>query len=204
MKVLYFLSLILTIFFVNIFFMASTSYAISFDLIAPTGQLSRGQEVQFIVNLDTEGTSVTNQVVGMTYQSQYLQYVSTAPGDAMNSVTVTNVDDSTLVFTGTNSSGFNGNGAFAYVTFKIIAPAPGTAELCALFQPSVTPSPVPTSVVPTTPETPLPTQLPVTGTVENTLPVGVVGAVLVLSSATTALALKRYSHPDAHRTHKKR
>lgn len=160
-------------------------HAVSYDLIAPSGTLTRGQDVQFIVNIDSESTAVSNATIGMTYESQYLQYVSTTPGDAMTSVTVTPSGTGTLLLSGANTSGFNGAGVFAYVTFKIVAEAPGTAELCALFAPSSTPAPVPT-----TPPA-APTALPVTGTVENTQLVTVLGAVLLLSSIASLTILKR-------------
>jgi hypothetical protein len=159
--------------------------AVSYDLIAPSGTLTRGQDVQFAVNIDSESSTVSDTTIGMTYESQYLQYVSATPGDAMTSVTATATDENTLLLTGSNTSGFNGSGTFAYVTFKIIAEAPGTAELCALFSPSTTPAPVPT-----TPPV-VPTALPVTGSVNNTQLATVIGTFLLVSSIASLAMLKR-------------
>jgi LPXTG-motif cell wall-anchored protein len=184
MKYFNFLVISLFIFFITLFFNAPSAYAVAYDLIAPTDTLTRGQNVQFIVNIDTQGTSVTEQTIGMTFDTQYLQYVSTTPGDAMTAVSVT-PGSGQLLLNGSNSTGFNGQGAFAYVTFKLIAQAAGSTELCALFQPSGTPAPT------TAPTAPVPTELPKTGNEANTLPVGILGGVLILGSAGTYLALQK-------------
>lgn len=142
-----------------------SAFAVSFDLIPPSGALSRGQDVTFTVNIDTEGASVTSIQTGMTYDTQYLQYVSASPGSAMTNITVdTSQGTGKLVLTGSNTSGFTGTGAFATVVFKIIAEQSGETELCTLW--AVTPTNTP-PIVPTTPVQPTspppPTALPQTG-----------------------------------------
>lgn len=157
------------------------AHAVAYDLIAPSGTLTRGQNVDFIVNIDSEATSVSSVSIGMTYESQYIQFVSVKAGDAMTSVTATESTTGTLVLNGTNTPGFNGSGIFAYVTFKIIAQSPGSAELCALFAPNATPTVAPVA----------PTALPQTGTVENTRLITIVGAALLLTSVASLAFLKR-------------
>jgi len=176
-----------------------TASAVSYDLIAPEGTLTRGQEVQFIIDIDSQASTLSTAQVGMTYQSQFVQFISATPGDAMVSVTAVPVDASTVMLTGSNSSGFNGTGVFAYVTFKIIADAPGSTELCALFSPSTTPSPVPTvaGVTPTV----VPTQLPVTGTVQNTQFVTILGTAILLSSLASLSLLRRTKSSYVRKKH---
>ncbi|NTU73143.1 hypothetical protein HGB07_03150 [Candidatus Roizmanbacteria bacterium] len=160
--------LILIYIFAGILFLPRPTFALSYELISPSGTLSRDQSVPFTLNINTAGENITSATVGMTYDTQYLQYLSTTPGTAMTLITATETEPGKIVITGQNSSGFNGNGQFAVVSFKIIATAPGETELCALYAPSTTPTPV--SNTPTTvngftpaPTVPLPTRMPVTG-----------------------------------------
>lgn len=126
----------------SLFITVRSVSATSFNLVAPSGTLSRGQDVPFTININTEGTTVTSIQTGMTYDTAYLEYVSAVPGNAMNTVTVdTSLGTGRVLFTGTNSTGFNGTGVFATVTFKIIAASPGSTEICTLWAPSITPSP---------------------------------------------------------------
>ncbi len=147
----------------GLFFSPQSVWAIKYELIPPSGDLSRGQEIQFIINIDTESASITSTQIGMTYDTQYLEYLSATPGNAMNSISVTPLGDGKLLFSGTNNSGFSGQGVFAYVNFKIIAGSPGSTELCVLWAPSETPQPT------SPPSTPYPTQP------TNPPPSGVVG-----------------------------
>ena len=139
-----------------LFFLTSSSpaYAVKFDLIAPQPPANgffRGQTVQFTINIDTRGRTVNSTEIGMTYNTQYLEYVSTNPGNAMTSSSTTNLGGGRLLFRGENPSGFSGQGTFAYVNFKIIAQAPGQTELCVLWNPQSQPtsSPQSTSSQPT-------------------------------------------------------
>jgi len=143
------------LFFIIFFFLNSNNvYAIRFDLIAPQppeGGFMRGQTVQFTINIDTQGETVNSTQIGMTYDTRYLEYVSTTPGEAMTSVSTDNLGDGKLLFNGENQSGFSGKGTFAYVSFKIIAQAPGETELCVLWNPETQPTPSPPTSAPTSP-----------------------------------------------------
>src|SRR4051812_18910244 len=84
--------------------------ALTYDLIPPTGTLTRGQNVQFIIDVDTEGSSVTTATVGMTFNTQYLSYVSANQGDTLPekfSAQVTSAG--TLLISGENSAGYSGS-----------------------------------------------------------------------------------------------
>jgi hypothetical protein len=170
---LFLIFLIITFFL----FLPSTAYAVKFDLIAPkppAGGFTRGQTVQFTINVDTQGETVKSTQIGMTYNTRYLEYVSTTPGNAMTSVSTNNLGEGKLIFSGENQSGFSGQGTFAYVNLKIIAQAPGETQLCVLWNPqnsptssprSTSPSPQPTS--PSQPNSPLPNAGEVKGVYTN-------------------------------------
>lgn len=165
---------------------ARATYAVTYDLIAPSGTLTRGQEVQFTINVDTEGQTITDAAIGMTHKSDVLQYISTTPGDAFPTISTDSSTAGQLIFTASNSSGFSGSGVFATVTYKLIATAPGSTELCVLFNPSSTPTPGP---LPTSP----PTALPKTGSTGETGKGAVLGTFFVLLSGA-ALILIRSLH----------
>jgi len=132
------------------------SFATQFDLIPPSGTLQRGQDITFTINLNTEGASLTSVQSGLTYDSTLLQYVSVTAGATMNSVVGDTATYGTgkVLFTGTNTAGFNGTGVFATVVFTIIAQSSGSTEICTLWLPEPTPT-----IGPTTPpvySTPIP------------------------------------------------
>ena len=173
-KFRFFLISLFFIFF--FFFIPLPTYAVRFDLIAPQppeGGFTRGQTVQFTINIDTQGENITSAQIGMTYDTRYLEYVSTTAGNAMTSVSTNNLGEGKLIFSGENQSGFSGQGTFAYVNFKIIAQAPGETELCVLWNPqnSPTPSPYPTPppqpTSPSQPTSPPPTSGEVKGVYTN-------------------------------------
>lgn len=166
-------------------------YAVTYDLIAPEGKLHRGDEVKFTIYIDTEGTTVTTGQIGVTYETQYLGYVSTTPGAAMTSVAVTPQEAGKLLLTGTNTAGFSGNDVFAYLNFKIIADAPGETQLCVLWAPSPSPTVTPTAP-PGTPQptNPQPTVLPKTGDSGPKDFAGTIGGFLIIG-ATSLFILKR-------------
>jgi LPXTG-motif cell wall-anchored protein len=150
-------------FILSVFFVTTTpTYATSFDLIPPTGTLERGQNITFTINIDTEGASVTSIQSGLTYDATLLQYVSVAPGAAMNAVVAdtTTYGTGKVLLTGTNTAGYNGTGVFATVVFTIIAQNPGSTEVCTLWLPTPSPTPVPT--------VPYGTPVPVCGSVCTT------------------------------------
>lgn len=130
---------------ISYFLSAGSIQAITFDLIAPSGQLERGQEVKFTINIDTEGKSYSSTQIGMTYDTQYLEYISVSAGNTFTTVSANPQEGGKLIISGSSSSGYSGSGVFAYVTFKLIASSPGSTELCVLFNPDVTPTPKPTS-----------------------------------------------------------
>jgi hypothetical protein len=147
------------IFFIIFFFIFAfpkKTLALRYSLIAPSGTLQSGQTITFIINIDTQGETVTNAQIGMTYETQYLEYVNTIAGGAFPNLITQPQDGGKLLFSAT-SSGFNGNGAFAQVNFKIIAQAPGESQLCVLWQPTTSPTAQPTSPQPTSPPRAIPT-----------------------------------------------
>src|SRR3990167_3541148 len=95
-------------------------YALTFDLIAPDEQLQRGQDVQFTINVNTEGSSLTTTSIGMTYDTQYLEFISAVAGNTFTTVSTDNQGDGKLIITGTDSDGFSGSGTYAIVTFNLI------------------------------------------------------------------------------------
>lgn len=135
----------------TLFALVTPTYATKFDLIPPTGTLERGQNITFTINIDTEGAAVTSIQSGLTFDSTLLQYVSVAPGAAMNAVVAdtTTYGAGKVLFTGTNTAGYNGTGVFATVVFTIIAQNPGSTEVCTLWLPQ--PSPTPTPPINSTP-----------------------------------------------------
>lgn len=142
--------------------------ATSFDLIAPSGQLARGQEVKFTININTDGKSLSSTAIGMTYETQYLEYISTAPGNTFTTVSTDVQNGGKLVITGSSATPYSGSGVFAYVTFKIIATSSGSTQLCTLYNPATptsTPGPSSAPVSSPTPgqNIPAPTSLPKTG-----------------------------------------
>lgn len=158
--------------------------AASYDLIAPSGQLQRGQDVQFTINIDTQGQSLTTATIGMTYKTDVLQYISTTPGDSFTTVEAQTQDGGKIIFTASNGSGFSGTGTFAVVTFKIIATASGSTELCVLFNPE-------------TPTQPVPTALPKTGSITQTNQGAFLGVSLLVLAAG---ALLFYNHKPYRKT----
>jgi hypothetical protein len=138
--------------------------AISFELIAPSGELQRDQNVQFTINVNTEGRSMSSVSIGMTYETQYLQYVSAVAGDTFTTISTDDQGSGRLILTGSSTTPYSGSGVFAYVTFKLIATSAGSTQLCALFNPEVIPT---TAIIPTSPPAPtsppVPTSLPTAG-----------------------------------------
>lgn len=195
------------IFFLFAFLLnAPQTLAVKFDLIPPSGALSRGQEITFTVNIDTQGQSITTIQTGMTYETQYLEYVSAAAGSAMSSLTVdTSQGTGKLVFTGTSASGFTGTGVYATVVFKIIAESSGSTELCTLW--AVTPTNTPPPNVPTNPPptVPPPTALPQTGFDTEKNIGAIAGAAFLLMAGAVVFYSKQntYTQPSHASPHKK-
>jgi len=144
-KVMVFLFAAVAYFYFFPLFFSAPVLAVKYSLVAPSGNLIRGQTVRFTINIDTQGASVKTGQIGMTYETTPLEYVSTTPGTAMTTVSTSQLGGGKLVFSGENASGFSGQGIFAYVDFKIIAQSSGSTQLCVLWAPSTTPTPIPTS-----------------------------------------------------------
>jgi len=157
-------------------------YAVRFDLIAPQppdGGFVRGQTVQFTINIDTKGETISTIQIGMTYDTRYLEYVSTTPGNAMTSVSTNNLGEGKLIFNGENAGGFSGQGTFAYVSFKIIAQAPGETELCVLWNPQTTPAPTSPPDQPTSPPDQPTSPPPTSGEVKGVFTNGFFGVIFI-------------------------
>ncbi|GAB4218666.1 MAG: hypothetical protein Fur009_0620 [Candidatus Microgenomates bacterium] len=152
--------------------------ALTFDLIPPDGNLERGQEINFTINVDTEGKSYSTAQIGMTYDAQYLQYVSVSAGNTFSTISAETAGDGKLIISGSNSSAYSGSDTFAYVTFKLIASSPGSTQLCVLFNPQNTPTP--------NPSLPPPTSLPKTGNITQVYKGALIG-LFFLSLASAGL-----------------
>lgn len=170
------------LFIIFYFFFVKNVSALTFDLVAPEGQLERGQEVKFTINIDTEGKSYGSTQIGMTYETQYLEYISVSAGDTFTTVSATSQGEGKLIITGTSTNGYSGSGVFAYVTFKIIAASSGSTQVCALFNPDT-----PTN----TPAPPPPTALPTSGTTVN-FKYGLTIALIFFALAGSAFALFKH------------
>lgn len=162
----------LLLFMLFLFFAVSHTvvYATKYELIAPTGTLTRGQNVPFTLNVNTEGASMSSASVGLTYKTEYLQYTSISPGDTFSTVSATPESDGNLSITASQSPGFNGSGTLATINFKLIATAPGSTELCTLTTPTTPPTITNTPPPGTTAtSSATPTRLPTTGGVDSTV-----------------------------------
>lgn len=186
----------------GLFYLPGQVGAVSFDLVGPTGQLKRGDNVQFTINIDTEGELITTTQVGITYQPQYLKYTDTTSGDAMTSVIATSQGEDKFLLDGTNSSGFNGQGVFAIMNFQLIADAPGSGLLCILWgPPSVTPVPTSPPNQPTSP--PQPTSLPKSGHIVQMVTTGSIGLGFLSLATLTHLFTSNPAYKKHHKKNKK-
>jgi hypothetical protein len=163
-----------------------TVYAVQFDLIQPSGTFKQGDTVKFTININTQGESVKDTEIGVSFQSQDLQYVSTEAGNTLSTITGENRGGVGIIVKGTDAAGFSGTGVYAYVNFKIIATQPGSTQLCSLFTPPTQPT---APLIPTaTTRPPTPSVLPRTGGADAILPVTLIG---LLSIAIPSLLLSK-------------
>ena len=203
------------VFFLGVFFVNVPSvFAVKFDLVSPSGTLVQGQEVTFTINIDSQEDTIKTIQTGMTYDTGPLQYVSSAAGAAMNSLTVDTTTQGVgkLLITGTNSTGFTGTGVFATVVFKILTPS-GSTELCTLWQPTETPTPTSLPVLTATPQVGQPTAIPAL-IVPTALPQtgfdvpknagAIAGGVFLLIAGTILYYSKKNSYTPKHTEHKKK
>ena len=144
--------LFLIVFFA--FFVAKPVHAVFYGITGPSGEVVRDQEYEWTITVDTQNQAMTQGIAAVTFNSQYLQYVSTTPGNFFNSVSAS-PSTTTVVLTGTNLSAKSGTGTFAKVKFKLIATAPGSTELCTV-APLATPTPTPTTPPSVSTATPIP------------------------------------------------
>lgn len=152
--------------FLGVLLIPNSVLATTFDLIGPSSTPVRGQEVKFTINVDTEGASLSSAVVGMTYETQYLQYVSAVPGNSFTTISPDLQSGGKIVITGSSVGPYAGSGVFAYVTFKLIATGSGETQLCSIFNPSSptsTPPPGATTAPGSPTNPPVPTSLPTSG-----------------------------------------
>ena len=167
--------------------------ATTFDLIAPSGQLERGQEIKFTINIDTEGKSLSSTSIGMTYNTQYLEYVSVLPGNTFTTISADVQDGGKLIISGSSTAPYSGAGAYAYITFKLIATQSGSTQLCALFNPATsTPTPAPTSPPgsgPTSP--PAPTSLPKSGSSDSVAKGAILASLFIFVAAGSFFIFKK-------------
>lgn len=163
------------------------SWALTYDLVAPSGTLKRGQEVTFTINIDTGSTTITTAQVGLTSETQYLQYVRTTAGASMTSVAVEDQGGGKLLLTGTNQSGFSGQGVFATIAFNLIAESPGSTQLCALWAPTPAPTNPPAATSAPQPTARPQATPPPTGSITNTQIGIILGMVFLTGAAATNL-----------------
>lgn len=180
------------LFFALLLFSTSVKAELTYDLIAPTGTLKRGDTARFQVNIDTDDQTITSSSVGMTYDTNYIDFKSITAGNAMTSVSKTDTETGKFLMNGSNNAGFKGFGVFAYVDFQITADAPGSTELCSLWGPTpTTPPPNPTSppnaTSPPNPTSPQPTELPRAGSSTQADLFAVVGFSLFFLAVGTRL-----------------
>lgn len=173
----------------------------NFTITPPEGPFTRGQNIDFTIAVDTQGQTVSSTTVGMTYDTQYLQYVSTTPGDAFATVNAETQDGGKIVFNGSNAGGYSGTGTFAVVTFKLIATSSGSTQLCVLYNPATTPVPNPTSA-PNPTSGPQPTALPKTGSMNQMAQGAIIGfgLLLILTSGFMLINKPAIKTPYKHKT----
>jgi len=184
--------ILITIFLIlGVLVIPNSVSATTFDLIAPTGNLARGQNVQFIINIDTEGKSFASIPIGMTYETKDLEYVSVTPGNTFTTVSSDVQGLGKFIITGTSATPYSGSGAYAYVTYKIIATGPGETQLCALYNPLTTPTPGPSSTPggPTSP--PAPTSLPPTGESKSAVQGAILASLFFAAAGVSLFIFKK-------------
>ena len=184
--------LALALCFFSFMFYVLPAHALTFDLVAPSGELTRGQDVKFTVNINTEGKSLSTTRIGMTYETQYLEFVSVSPGDTFTTVSADVQGDGKFIITGTSTTPYSGSGVFAYVTYKLIATGPGSTKLCALYNPETptpTSGPSPTPGGPTSP--PAPTALPNTGQGDSTVQGAILASLFFVAAGVSLFVFKK-------------
>jgi len=174
-----------------IFFFPRTAYGVDFNLFGPTEVLQRGQTVVFRIEIDTQNQTLNSTQIKSNYETKYLEYLNTTPGDTFSTITADPSENGLLLITGTSSSGFSGQGTFAYLNFKLIAEAPGSTQLCSLQATTQPPPSNPTSPPqPTNP--PQPTTLPKSGSTQKTTTALLVGTAFILGAISIFVFKNHY------------
>ena len=123
----------------------SQTQAISMTIEAPSEQLVRGEEYDFVVTIDTFNTAIATTQGRVTYETQYLQFVSLTNGNFFASTTYIEESTGVILLTGTNNTAKTGSGTFAIIRFKLIATAAGSTTLCAIAPVTPTSTPAPSA-----------------------------------------------------------
>lgn len=139
--------ILITFLFALFLWVPKSQAAILMSIEAPSEELVRQQEYDFLVTIDTFGEQVGNIKASVDYQSQYLELVSVNNGNFFNTISHTTPSVGKIELTGSNTSPKAGSGTFAIVRFKLIATAPGSTTLCTV-TPITETTPIPS---PTTP-----------------------------------------------------
>jgi len=185
--------ILISVFF--LLFLPSLTYAsIRFQLEQPAGPFSQGQEVSFVINIDTQGASVRTATIQANYDPNYLEFVTVRPGNTFSTVTATPLSNTDggkrwLTITGTSSTDFSGSGVFAYYVLKIIAQTSGSTEICDITE--VSPTPVPTTAIQPTTSTYVPPTVapPVTGDSAPGNRNILIGSILIVAASTIFMTL---------------
>lgn len=120
---------------------AAVQYILS--ITSDITNLNRGDVVTFAIDIRTKGETVTSPVVGISFDPSKIQFVSASPGDpAFSSISAQDLGGGKILFNGASPSGFTGDTTFATFGLKIIDTLPGEAEICTLFEPTLSPTPV--------------------------------------------------------------
>lgn len=192
-KLLFIFILIISFFFQLVFFSkpSSATQYIEYSISAPPGPYIRGKDIRFTISVKVQDAILKTAQIGLTYETQYLQFISVIPGNAMTTVTSSQVGAGKMILAGANPQGFTGEGVYAYVDFKLIADAAGETELCTLWEPIATPTPTPGPTAtpgptstpgPSPTASPLtPTKLPTSGQVTKTSTAAFLGVGLIIA-----------------------
>ncbi len=129
-------------FILSLVFMAGSASAVMYFVEAPPSPLTRGQEYDFVITIDTVGAAVSEGKSKVVYETQYLELVSVTNGNFFDSLSHEENPTGTIWLTGTNATAKTGTGNMAIIRFKLIAEEAGSTTLCSV-------SPV-TEITPTT------------------------------------------------------
>lgn len=194
------LLLILSVFFLSLLWPIK-ALAVSFFLTEPEPPFSQDQEIEYTININTQGETLTSIEAEMIFDTDYLEYISTTAGAIFPNVSADEIESGILQISATvnpGDPGVTGTGTFAVVRYRLTGSPQDDVELCAVTVVTPTPSPSPTTPpsqptpttslevtntpIPTTPPQPTSpppttpvTTLPRTGTMENIIIIATLG-----------------------------